>query len=65
MSKMRYTVDTGNRLPTHILYLISYKNEGRNEQAYTETADAAKKVATNLKQLGTQNVRIRPPEYQQ
>ena len=65
MSKMTYTVDTGNWLPTHILYLISYKNNGQNERAYTETAEAAAADATNLKEQGAQNVRIRPPRDQQ
>jgi len=65
MSKMTYTVDTGNWLPTHILHLISYKNGNHNERVYTETLQAAATEAASLKEQGAQNVRVRPPKEQQ
>jgi len=65
MTNMRFAADTGNRLPTHILYLVSYKNEGRREAAHTETKQGAARTATTLKAQGAQSIRITPPRDSQ
>jgi len=61
MSNMRYAADTGNRLPTHILYSVSYNNEGRRERTHAETQEGAARTAANLKAQGAHGIRITPP----
>lgn len=56
-----WAVDTGNKIPGHRAYKITYSNIGRREACYAETESGARETVEWLRFQGAERIRVYKP----